>query len=372
MVPYLILFSIVLLSAKLQDKIKNKDLFIKVALFSIFFISLFSGFRNIGIGTDTAVYVEPYFKMAKSCESLISNIKLNGENLDKGFLILNYIASFFSNKIWISLFYIEFCIISLLYLGIYKSLQYNKYSIVIFMTLYLFIFYTQSLNYMRQFCAMSFLFSGFFSYIRNKKIKYFIYQCIAYSFHSSSILFIFVPLIWEISNLNNKKTKKIILAVILVSLAIGVLAFYFLLDYVTSLNLINDIYNDRYGTDSNYSGIDKIPKTELLIIIFSYLLIYISIKKKILSQNLNYFAFTIHTCYFITYLTIYYVAYISRMSYYFLSIDMWILALILSNKQLPKIIKYSFFILVIASWYYTYMVLNSCETYPYQSDILGI
>ena len=67
-----------------------------------------------------------------------------------------------------------------------------------------------------------------------------------------------------------------------------------------------------------------------------------------------------------------YIVYLYRISFYLYIIDLTLISIILASKQITKPLKYSFYIIIIFSWYYEYILNNSCETYPYSSQILGI
>ena len=82
--------------ANLLDTAWNKSHVFRCGVFVILTISvsIFCGFRDIGVGIDTTVYISQYFYQALGLHSLNDLVEADA---DKGFLIISYISTLFGN-----------------------------------------------------------------------------------------------------------------------------------------------------------------------------------------------------------------------------------------------------------------------------------
>lgn len=94
MEPYLYIFALNLFLAYLVEKNfdNNKTLSKLIIVLMIIINTLFSGLRDIGVGLDTTIYIDSYFYTASNLTSFKELINID---LDKGYLILAYLASVF-------------------------------------------------------------------------------------------------------------------------------------------------------------------------------------------------------------------------------------------------------------------------------------
>ena len=334
---------------------------------------LIGGLRDLGIGTDTLVYTEDYFNSARdyAISDLFTHEAL--EDYDKGYFVLNAITTVFSSNYWIILFVTQLVTIGLTYWGVYRLSNHFEISYVVFTFLFCFLFYNQTFNYMRQFCALGLLLFAFSYFIEQKYIHYFTFQIIAFLFHSSSGLFVFVPIFYYMFNHHfGTKQLYLMLAGYVLLILFLVFDFYEILYYTVDLGVFNMDYADRYGEDSDFVESDGLPRTTLFLMLFPFLLYSIAYYKRTISPQLFSFFIIIHVSYVAVFSLAIYVVFLQRLGLYFYYIDIFFIAHILSNEQFVKKVSLLYALLVIYCWYNMYIVNNDCETYPYTSSLLGI
>ena len=138
-------YSLIAISRKFSEKFKN--ILILIALLMPAFVA---GARDIGVGTDTLVYGEKYFKIV--CEQGIQALLLYTD-CEIGYGLFIYIISLFTHNIFWQFFWIEFVIVLLIWMSIYNYLE-EKYR-ALAMLIYYLLFFPFSLNIMRQSIAMA-------------------------------------------------------------------------------------------------------------------------------------------------------------------------------------------------------------------------
>ena len=370
MTIYIILFLFCFFFSFLADNAKNNRIRTLYLGTCVICMCIVGGFRDMGIGTDTLIYTEDYFNQARD----YSIIGLMTDNLeyDKGYFLLNILTNYFSHDYWSILLMTQILSIGLTYWGAFRLSKHYPISFSIFTVIFYFVFYNQTYNYMRQFCALGILAVAFSYFIERKYLKYILLQFFAIQFHSSSALFAVVPVIYYINCHFNKKEKYLFIICFLGGSLWTVLNFYDILSYTANLGLYNTVYADRYSISSQYYGAERIPKYVILFNLFSlFIYVYAFIKKQI-DHQLFLFCVVIHITYLIVYCLSLYVSYLIRLSFYFYYIDIFFIVYILSKKRIRKIVGLPYIILLLYCWYRLYIINNDCETYPYVSHILGV
>ena len=334
---------------------------------------LVGGLRDLGIGTDTLIYTEDYFNFARDFTFFELLTQGDLEEYDKGYFLLNSIASLFSSNYWIVLFSTQLFTIGLTYWGIYRLSNYFEFSYVVFTFLFCFLFYNQTYNYMRQFCALGLLLFAFSYFVEQKYIKYFVLQVISFFFHSSSGLFIIVPLIYFILQyFYGTKKLYLILVGYLCLILLLVVDFYDVLYFTADWGLYNVEYANRYGEQSTFVESDGFPRTTLLLMLFPFFMYSIAIYKRIITPQLFIFSVIIHFSYVAITFLAFYVVFLQRLAFYFYYIDVFFVVHILSNEQFIKKVSLLYGLLAVYCWYNMFIINNDGETYPYSSSILGI
>lgn len=250
---YIITFLMSVTLFAVSDKVKvNQRKY--MVFFALIIPCIVAGFRAETIGTDVLVYLKPIFNGAINSNSLYEYMNYRWFNIWKynyvyeyeiGFSLLIYITA----KIFKSLFVVQFFIQALTIVPIYMGLKINlvKSKTWIGMLVYFLLMYNNSLNAMRQYIAVAFIFWGIqYVFIGNWK-KYFWCQVVAILFHSSGILGIAIMFIYKYLNKNKEntdthlqhKTNVAIGFKIWIIIAIGAASLFAIPLVVKFLDLIN-------------------------------------------------------------------------------------------------------------------------------------
>ena len=261
----------------------------KIYLFLIVVVNVIVfGLRDIGVGIDTTVYIEPYFRYASDISSVFDLFLGNKSDLDSGYVFLAWISALLSNDSHTLLFISEMFIVIFLVLGMYELKKSFDYSMTFFMILFVILYQEITICLMRHYCASVLTFYGFTLFLQKKYRLYFIFQLIAYFFHSTSIVFVLIPTAYVISN-NNSNMKKIYLIGCAILLTSFIAFYYYFLDMIFSSGLIKDVYADRYGLVTEYSSTDGYRGIrEIIINICSIIMYFIIYNDKNINKNISY------------------------------------------------------------------------------------
>lgn len=375
MEPYLLIFFVNLLLAyianKCYDRIKIASAQILVILVAI--NTVFSGFRDFGIGIDTTVYIDSYFKNAQ----VLTNIKdfWDFEFGDKGFLLLAYIATLFSDDSQALLVVTALFIQGFYFLSLWQYKKINQISIFLATAFFCIIFYGHTLNLMRQFCAMSLLAFAFSLFIQGKWKAYGILQVLAFFFHSTSVLFVIIPILWQLSKMENTKLRNSYSIVAIIGMALFVTSFFYAVTMLGNIGLVSDVYSDRYGESGNYVKCAASTGTGLgKVFAFCYpiaFVVYAKVKQTV-DPKLWYFIFMLCILYSLLQLLAYQVSFMDRLAFYLSYIFYIVQVKIFSSKKMPLVVKVIMILLYMNSWYTMYVVHGGGDIYPYKSKILNI
>lgn len=377
MEPYIFILIINLILSYIANICYDK----KYKLVSVLSISIlvlvnviFSGCRDFGVGIDTNVYIESYFKTAADLLSL--KAFWNVEGFDKGFLLLAYVSNLFSNDAQSLLVVTSLFIQVFFYLALWQYKKVCNISIFVATLLFCIIFYCHTLNLMRQFCAISLLAFAFSLYIQGNRKLYLLLQVLAYFFHSTSVIFVFIPLIWKLSNMKNGKKKNMYALFIVIGLLILISSFFYFASLLGDWSLLSEIYADRYGKTGEYQvEVQTIGGTGLgTIFKFIYPIAFILYARyvKSIDKNISFFILMICLCSLILESLSYQVRFVNRIAFY-LSFIMYIfLSIIFSSNKMKIAIKAIMILLYISNWYTLYVVSGGGDVLPYKSKILNV
>lgn len=372
MIIYIVLLLLTTLFAYFADRqfytYRRQSIFFIIAIVVLY--TIIAGFRDFGIGIDTNIYIEEYFNTAKSLVSLKEFLSI--ESMDKGFLFLCWLSSLISSDKQMVLVVVELWIIAFTMLGVYMLKRDHGMKIWIFVFVYFFMFFGYSINLMRQFCAMSILFWGFV-WLRNGNWKvYALTQLAAYCFHSSSVVFILVPVIYFLSQLKNVRIRNFItLAAIPAFGMIFSFLFYFL-SFIGDLGILSEVYIERYGKDSEFGAAGGFGILELLHYGSIFFLLYAAYRSKKMKVSDKYILVTLFIIYFLFAQLHYITHYLDRLSYYISLIWLIYLANVLANKAIPLWLRITFVSFTIILCHRIFVVNLGAEIYPYTSKILGV
>lgn len=334
---------------------------------------IFSGCRDFGVGIDTNVYIESYFKTAADLQSL--KAFWNIEGFDKGFLLLAYVSNLFSDDAQSLLVVTSLFIQVFFYLALWQYKKVCNISIFIATLLFCIIFYCHTLNLMRQFCTISLLAYAFSLYIQGNRKLYLLLQVLAFFFHSTSVIFIFVPLIWELSYMKNDKKKTMYALFIIIGFLIFVSSFFYFASLLGDWSLLSEVYVDRYTTGEFKVGSQANGGTGLgTIFSFTYPIAFILYAKyvKSIDKKIFFFILMLCLCSSILQLLSYQVKFIDRIAFYLSFIMFTFLPKIFSSKKMNISIKAIVILLYISNWYKIYIIGHGGDIYPYTSVLLNI
>ena len=210
MIPYIICFIAVAIFSYFAERSlgnKRRTKYIIYSLIAVLIPSVMAGCRDYDIGADIGVYVLPTFNQALRYSNLIDFLVFNStwyKSVDILFAILSFFVSRFTTNCHWMLFAIALICNTCFYLGWVKLRRFVP--VWLGMLLYLFMYYNQSYNHMRQMLAASILFFALQFIFEEKYIHYIICVILAIMFHSSAImgfaiLFLYMVIGRENSNL---------------------------------------------------------------------------------------------------------------------------------------------------------------------------
>lgn len=299
MIIYLFCFSITGIFAIINDysfQKKQKILSILTAFLVIFIPALLAGLRSYSIGTDVNGYVRSSFELAQSFTSLKNWLGMSGvagyitQNLERGFLFIEYFATKISADPHFFLFLIAFIEDLFIYLGLFKLR--NECNIFIGEMIFLFTQYNSFFNMVRQGLAMSiclFAVSILLADEKNKYVKFIIWNLIAAQFHGTviiiSLIYLGLYLFFKDSTQDNKSlTIKQILFVFV--LLLMVVAFIPVVKFIINVGILPGHYMEYFSGGSAFQ-LYKISFWGLLIYSCGYI-VFIQ-ANKYLKNTKNFF-----------------------------------------------------------------------------------
>lgn len=338
--------------------------------------SLLAGFRADSIGTDVTVYGISFFERAVNSGRLFEFIgnQLSLGITDVGFQILVYVASVFSKDYHFGLFLYEIITITMIYLGMKKCEKRYNTPVWLGMLLYYLCLYNASINIMRQNIAVAIAFYAF-TYVWDKKHKtYIVFMITAFLVHSSAIIGI-VPLLMYIfmQKVSESSEKKqffrgmiFLLAVFIVVAGSSRIVETLVNMGIFRANYLRYLQGGSYSTVTEGRSVSIVPLFFQLVYLAIYLLHYRILNKR--SMNSLFFTMVSAMVLLTSCFGPLFAEYISRLSYYFIPLQMVGLAntsLLYKKKSQPIWIAL-IIALVFATWMRTYVILGYHATVPYQ------
>lgn len=337
--------------------------------FMLLLLCAVAGCRDMGVGTDTAIYSQLYYYLAKQYN--VVDCFLRRDVFDyhsRAYFLLNKFSLMFGAELAFPFFFTEVCILGGAFYFFYKFKKDFKFSFILLIFLYLFTYYNQTYNYMRQLCGVSFTFGAYYYFLKKKYIACVIALVIGYAFHTSAICGILPIAIHVLCNIKSSKKRKILIIAYVSVLLVSGVSFNLFLTFFASNGLILEEYGDRYGTASMYQG--GFTTSQIIGLLFLFFIIFVSWRKKILPINQLMEMMLLHTTASVLSLCSIYVIFLYRLSFFVSYPELLFVAVVLSSPKQNKVIKYVYIAWTIIIWARVYIVQNSCETYPYTSRIL--
>lgn len=332
---------------------------------------IFSGFRDFGVGIDTKIYVDRFFSSAQSINSFKDFFMFEE---DKGYLVLAYISNFFSDEPQSLLVATSLFIQIIFYLAIWQYKKISHVSIFLATTFFCIMFYCHTLNLMRQFCAIVLLAYAFSLYIQGKRSAYLILQVLAYFFHSSSVLFVFIPVLWEMSKIKSNK-KYMYYIVFTIVLLIFISSYYYFLSLLGDMGFISDVYSDRYNGSGDFvaeGDQTKLGIQRLIRYCYPVIFAFYAIYKKAIDKNQLFFIVALTTASSLLQSLSLQVLFVDRLAFYFGFIAFIFTTKMFMSHRISMGIKTIVIFLYVLDWYNLYILGGGGDIIPYKSKILGI
>ena len=280
MTIYLLVFLGSLLSLKVAEKKQNKKtIFFFWCAVAVLLPSVLAGMRAEGVGFDTALYGVVAYEYSLS-HSLSDLLAIYGNDSPLFYIIWYYNSSVFKT-IFAQQFVLEF-LIEILIVGSLVKLLNNKEikNVWVGFAVYLFVFYSYSLNIMRQSLALALVLFAIIVFLREKKIlKYFICIIISMLIHTSGFLgFVIWILYTSYYSQFYQNTKR---RFIYYSFMVG-LVLAFLVGYTRILSFVS-IFLPRY---EHYASTNiKVRSTFDALTMFTMVALFIIISSLFLSRR---------------------------------------------------------------------------------------
>lgn len=219
MFPYLIVFGACIAICALgceSEKRGGKAGFYAASVAVVLILSLFAGLRSPSVGTDVAGYAIPLFNLASGSSSFSSFYHLNWlrawgwssvDTIEIGYLGLVWIAAKLGSS-QVLLFLTSLFTVGPIYIAL--AMRRKELSLPAALFVFMFQFFCVTLNAMRQWIAIAFVFLAFVGfYDKNKPLRtqpaLFALVVVAYLFHTSAVLgFIPLLLMWFMRGGNTK------------------------------------------------------------------------------------------------------------------------------------------------------------------------
>lgn len=309
---YIILVIIILIIRLIDEKIKKNNNINKVPWINIIITSLLLSFYSALLGVDGGLvdrsrYVYAFLVRYKiyytSLEAFIN------AKTEPGYLLLNFIIGLFTNN-YFWLFFIITLIFSIINLYVLSRFS-KKYTVCIFLFLSSLCFF-QSLYLLRQSLAVAFGNLALLAYLKDQKIKFFIYSIIACTFHITAIILIIIIFVFK-----RKKSLKNYILITINFVIFFVVLGPLILTILSKIAYVNQFLNLENSLSTGFSGtITSVFKG----IPFYYLTILAILKQKQLIRlnNKADFFITSSLLYSFSWLSTYSMYWFFRVGWFFL------------------------------------------------------
>lgn len=279
---------------KLRKKINLTNLILFIAISIPIIIC---GFRY-NVGTDYAAYIIRFEEV--TIRSLKSGL---GLSIEWGDILLCKIGWGISKNVRV--IFLLYSIFTVIFA--YKAILNNKINRTISLLMYLCIYWTFSMNGIRQALSMSIIMYSF-KYIIDKDFKkYIVFQILATSFHASSIIFFPFAIVWMI--LKEKKGKEILIYLLYSLIPILIFASSKLFLTIQQFSKYSMYFENISFSDIGFGVLLQNLPVIIMILMF---------KKKMIENNYNnYFYITMYFVGIILQYMGYISLYLGRFAIYF-------------------------------------------------------
>ncbi len=195
MLVYILTFVLSLLGVWIADMWHDdRERFFVGSVLAVLPPIIIAGLRDSIVGTDMEVYIVPvYNSVSSNGQGLMEFFEAN-DDMEKGYLLLNYVFAQFTDEP----FFLLTCIHTLIMVPLYVvAMKWRaQLSPVLFMFVFYMIFYQESLSIVRQSIALSFSMLAFTLFLERKYIYYILYMVLAFLFHQTAVIALSFPIIY--------------------------------------------------------------------------------------------------------------------------------------------------------------------------------
>ena len=295
MFPYIVVFIISIFATyKVRYYSSKKLIFYIYSVIAITPLVLLAALRDHNIGTDTPNYVYLFQSAVENNGSLLYYF-IQHPSFEKGFLLYNYIIARCTDNI-VLYFLITYGII----FGLIYSSALKLKSVAsphIFLYIYLFLFFSDSLNVMRQYLAISLVVFAVSNLLTGKSKTYILFTIFATLIHTSAIISFLIGTLFFLAQKYPIKKHKLKYVIICVLLFLAVLN----IGYFTSRGLL-PVFEDKFNnymtsTDGGLSSSHRLIGFFTLYVVFrnykscqindTLLLCLITVMMFYISPNIN-------------------------------------------------------------------------------------
>lgn len=372
MIPYVILFMIIIVNSIVIEKCFKKNN-IKLAKFMAFIsmveISIIAGFRNNNVGRDIDVYVYPLFK---SCLTNNFYTLIKDPNIEPLFLIILFMNTKLLGDYHLTLFIIELITVFSIYFYGFKN--YKNVNFTILISVFLFVFFNNTLVMMRQFVSVSLIFISTQFFKEKKYIKTILLFFLAVAFHDTAIISIIIYIYYFVeyrSSFSSNKLLRVKIYTLIIAMFLVLfgdkLVYYFSFNIPILPERFFGYFTSRYIEEGLHFSIVNFTFKMLVLI----MAIIINNKKKSHQSNL---ALSFILIDILIYLLSMRIEPILRLGYYFTIISYSFVIpsfgkIMVNNRKYKPFFYYSLTIVLFLYWWYIFIHSNGI-TYPYSSNIL--
>ena len=348
----------------------NKLLFLLFSIIGILLPCLLAAFRDLSIGTDIKVYIQPLFNSASWYSDFYTYfLHPNSSINDILYLLLTFICQHLSKNISFLFFMIELLVVVPIYLTLLRS---NKESnnIILGMFIFYMFFYNATFNMARQSIALAFSVLAM-TYLNEKKdFKFILLSIIAYLFHSSAIVMLLIYIFYKYKN--NIKIYSFKKSIVEFLIIIAIMCFILFLPKILSIFISLGFDSLKFNSIlTKYSMALDINWVNTLFYVYICLIINLNegyLKNKM--QDFAFYKFMSFICIFVLQLGAV-IKYSDRIGYYAFYPVLFIVLPKLAPASFRKITKQEFRNLILITavfiiyWLFWIVIQNYHETFPY-------
>lgn len=362
-----------------SEKSKSKFARNVLAGIAILIPCMLASLRADTIGTDVKVYVEPMYNAAKQSHNLSSYMSqrwyvswryMYVDKFEIGFSSMIFLIEKMGGSFATVLFFIQASIITPIYLGLRKIQK--PYPVWFGMLVFYCLFYNTSLNMMRQWIAMAFLFMALSYLISGEKKKYCAFVLVACLFHTSAIMGFVIYLIFIYST---KKRENIKIANFVFNESMSpIKIFVYGCIVLLSLNIIT-MFLSRVGLSKYISYIQGdnglyLLSNQIMLRLPIIIMLVVRWKRILNEDNLAPFYGSMIVLDLLASQLMSINAYAFRISSYFSEYNMLSYsALVYAGNRRYRTNRYMTLLYILAYmiyyWIYYYMITGTHATFPY-------